>query len=317
MPGIPPSGLRLRDAHDPRGDDIATLVRVKCRPAVKRPNLIIDVGMHRGEDTEFYLAKGFDVVAIEANPALVAEAHNRFGVEIRQRRLRIISGAVAATVGPQSLAVAERNSIWTSLDTGMIRRREADGEVYRTVQVPGLRFAEVIAEVGIPHYLKIDIEGYDMLCVEALHQFAERPDFVSIESNVAINNAPWEKVFDELAQLWSLGYRGFKYIDQAANPTRRCPVPAREGTYVDATFNNDCSGLFGDETPGSWLGVDWAMLRARQLSWHHRLARLGGSESSPSVMYQKARRHLRIGKGPTDWYAWYDLHARLKPAERG
>jgi hypothetical protein len=59
------------------------------------------------------------------------------------------------------------------------------------------------------------------------------------------------------------------------------------------------------------------MLRARQLSWHHRLASLGGSESSPSVMYQKARWHLRIGKGPTDWYVWYDLHARFKPAARG
>ena len=31
-------------------------------------SLIYDVGAHKGEDTEFYLRKGFRVIAIEANP---------------------------------------------------------------------------------------------------------------------------------------------------------------------------------------------------------------------------------------------------------
>ena len=39
--------------------------------SVTRNDLIIDVGMHDGTDTAFYLAKGFNVVAIEANPGLV------------------------------------------------------------------------------------------------------------------------------------------------------------------------------------------------------------------------------------------------------
>ena len=34
-------------------------------------DLIYDVGMHNGADTAFYLAKGFRVVAVEANPELV------------------------------------------------------------------------------------------------------------------------------------------------------------------------------------------------------------------------------------------------------
>ncbi len=32
------------------------------------PDLIFDVGMNNGDDTDFDLAKGFRVVAIEANP---------------------------------------------------------------------------------------------------------------------------------------------------------------------------------------------------------------------------------------------------------
>ena len=33
----------------------------------KHADLIYDVGMHRGEDTAFYLRKGFRVVAVEAD----------------------------------------------------------------------------------------------------------------------------------------------------------------------------------------------------------------------------------------------------------
>ena len=36
------------------------------------PRLIYDVGMHNGDDTAYYLRRGFRVVAIEPNPALVA-----------------------------------------------------------------------------------------------------------------------------------------------------------------------------------------------------------------------------------------------------
>jgi len=44
-------------------------------------DLIYDVGVHQGEDTDFYLKKGFRVVGIEANAALcksVGERSARF-----------------------------------------------------------------------------------------------------------------------------------------------------------------------------------------------------------------------------------------------
>ena len=33
-------------------------------------NLIFDIGFHKGEDTKYYLEKGYKVVAVEANPIL-------------------------------------------------------------------------------------------------------------------------------------------------------------------------------------------------------------------------------------------------------
>ena len=36
------------------------------------PKLVYDVGVHRGDDTAYYLHKGFRVVGVEANPAMAA-----------------------------------------------------------------------------------------------------------------------------------------------------------------------------------------------------------------------------------------------------
>jgi hypothetical protein len=93
-------------------------------------------------------------------------------------------------------------------------QRELAGTRYRMVAVPAVRFEDILAEVGMPHYLKVDIEGFDMLCVRVLRAFDDRPDFLSIESAVSSLDAPFEKVFDELAELWPLGYRPFAYVNQ-------------------------------------------------------------------------------------------------------
>ena len=46
------------------------LVRWDPNPVMTSNNLIFDVGLHTGQDTAFYLKKGFRVIAIEANPLL-------------------------------------------------------------------------------------------------------------------------------------------------------------------------------------------------------------------------------------------------------
>ena len=43
----------------------------------KYDDLIYDVGLHKGEDAEFYLRKGFRVVAFEADPDLIAFCRER------------------------------------------------------------------------------------------------------------------------------------------------------------------------------------------------------------------------------------------------
>ncbi len=60
-------------------------------------DLIYDVGFHHGEDTEFYLAKGFKVVAIEAHPGLYRAGLEKFADHIESGRLVLLNLAVAET----------------------------------------------------------------------------------------------------------------------------------------------------------------------------------------------------------------------------
>jgi FkbM family methyltransferase len=277
-------------------------------PDGRRGDLIIDVGLHTGEDTAFYLAKGFNVAAVEANPDLVSAAEARFAPEIERGRLRLFGVAIAERRATMPLAVADEATVWSSLSPEFVARNEqTSGTRYRYVDVPTVPFADILDEVGIPYYLKIDIEGFDMLCVKALHRFDAKPKFVSIESSATATQASSAAVFDELAELWTLGYRDFKYVNQRRHPERRSPRPPGEGDYVDATFTMESSGPFGEETPGAWMPLARALGWAQLLRLHHGVAGLGGrwSCSAPALAYTRLRKRLGIYAG------WYDLHARL------
>ena len=61
---------------------------------------------------------------------------------------------------------------------------------------------------GIPYYLKIDIEGMDSVCLEALLDFSEKPDYISIESE----KISFKKLKEEYLLFKALGYYKFKAI---------------------------------------------------------------------------------------------------------
>jgi len=275
---------------------------------MKRDNLIIDVGMHDGRDTAFYLAKGFDVVAIEAHPGLADAAVRRFDRELACGQLRILPIAIAETEGTLPFGIADDMSIWSSLSREFVERNETrSGTEYRYVEVPTRQFESVLDEFGVPHYLKIDIEGNDMLCIRALRGFAERPSFVSVESAVSSHGAPFEDVFDELAELWGLGYRRFAYVNQRDHPRKREPTPAREGRHAGTELTRNHSGLFGEELPTRWRSISMTLAQAQLLRLRHNTVGYGGRWSESAIGWRYAHVRRRLG----GHHSWYDLHARL------
>ena len=62
-------------------------------------DLIFDVGCNNGDDTDSLSAKGFQVVAIDADRDLCDQVSRRFAAEITAGRCEVICGAVGERTG--------------------------------------------------------------------------------------------------------------------------------------------------------------------------------------------------------------------------
>ena len=215
-------------------------------------DLIFDVGAHKGEDTSFYLAKGFRVVAIEANPSLCATLRERFKDAVSSGRLIILNLAISQVEGQVEFYINQDNSVWGTTNHDWVERnRQLGAGNVKKIIVEAAPLSVVVTKFGTPRYCKIDIEGNDVLALSSLSRAGEMPDFVSIESE----KLDWSRLLNELKLLRSLGYRRFKIIDQSVVDLQDCPIPAAEGQFVDYKFEQGSSGLFGEELPGRWLTI--------------------------------------------------------------
>jgi FkbM family methyltransferase len=222
--------------------------------------LIFDIGLHNGDDTRYYLAKGFKVVSLEANTVLSQKVAADLADHIASGQLTIIEKALAPTSeGMVSFFVNPVKDDWSSTT-----RSAAEKGLHEAVEisVPAITLQDIIAQHGTPYFIKCDIEGGDALFVRQLHQTTSRPAFVSIESMA--NN--------DLAYLYACGYDSFQLVNQQFISWTKAPSPPREGLYVDAHFSAHMSGLFGrDLDPNEWISFDeaaerftmWTRLRER------------------------------------------------------
>ena len=169
-------------------------------------DLIFDVGMHQGKDTDFYLRKGFRVIAIEASPSHVRVAQEHFRKQIADGKLTIVPAAVAPTAGRIQFYLNLDKDDWGTISPDFAARNEHLGTRSQMVEVDAVTMQSILERHGVPYYLKIDIEGADTLCLEALHQFPQRPRFVSIE----IDLASFSDGFDSLVHLWNAWLPGFQ-----------------------------------------------------------------------------------------------------------
>jgi hypothetical protein len=169
------------------------------------------------------------------------------------------------------------------------------------VTVNGIQFSDVLAEHGIPYYLKIDIEGSDLLCLRALESFPLRPKYVSIESATV----RWPDALEEFSVLRGLGYSKFKLVQQRDVPKQRCPDPPAEGRYVDHRFEKGASGLFGNELPDEWMSEREALKAYRSKFLRYRLV---GDES---ILWRSKYRQYLYNRYLSRLFrvGWYDTHA--------
>jgi FkbM family methyltransferase len=283
----------------------------------KYNDLIYDVGMHKGEDSEFYLSKGFRVVAFEANPELVSLCTVRLRRFIDQGRLEIVGGAIVdmntIEAGQKKVGFYknEQDSAWGTVCDDWTERNSRLGTTSSIIEVDVINFVEVVQENGVPHFLKIDIEGVDLVCLKALRNFQERPDYVSIESD----KTSYANIKHEIDTLISLGYDSFQAIEQSAiHLSQSPPNPPREGQYVAQRFAFGCSGLFGSELNDEWKSRRQILRQYRAILLGYYL--LGDDGILNRWKFRGSGRLRSLARRfcsfltKTAVPGWYDTHAR-------
>ncbi|MCE7030814.1 FkbM family methyltransferase [Jiella avicenniae] len=205
---------------------------------MKTPALVMDLGMNNGDDSAYYLAKGFAVVALEANGELVAACRRRFVGEIASGRLTIVEAAIFSSEGEVTFLVNEANDHWSSIEPGWAGREDT---ATRPVTVPAVTLDTLFRRHGVPHYLKIDVEGVDGIVLDQLAEAPVKPAYVSVED--------CRFGFDYVETLSRAGYRRFKLFDQSTVPELIDPA-------ITYRFPAGSSGPFGEDVPGEWLDVE-------------------------------------------------------------
>ena len=288
----------------------------------KAHDLIYDIGMHKGEDTEFYLRKGFRVVAFEADPDLASHCRTRLRDFIDQGRLVIVEGAIvdreAADAGLKKTRFYKSDtvSVWGTVRSDWAERNMKFGTSSKSIEVDTVDFGEVIQKYGVPHYMKIDIEGLDLVCVKAMEQFSVPPDFISLESS----KTRFADIQREIEVLEKLGYNAFQAVEQSAVPASQPPWPATEGEYVSQKFQEGSSGLFGSELGGEWKSKGAVLRQYRFIRLGYYL--LGDSGVLNRWRFRGAERLRLVVSRLLRFFTkasipgWYDTHARHRTANQ-
>jgi FkbM family methyltransferase len=288
----------------------------------KHEDLIYDVGMHQGEDTEFYLHKGFRVIAFEADPHWVRTCRHRLKEFIAQGQLTIIEGAIldlnATDAGQKKVQFYKNDTAtaWGTIRVDWAERNARLGRSSSMIEVDVVDFAGVIQAYGVPHFMKIDIEGCDMVCINALRSFSKRPDYVSVESD----KTSFANIKREIDALTDLDYDSFQAVEQSAIPSSQSPpYPPTEGEYLAQRFAEGSSGLFGRELGGRWKSKNAILCQYRAVWLGYYL--LGDDGIMKQWKFRGALRLRRLASTLVSLLTnaavpgWYDTHARHSSAD--
>jgi len=270
-------------------------------------NLIFDLGLHKGEDTEYYLKRGFKVVAVEADEELVKKNERYFSNYIKNENLVIIHGAINDS-NSESVTFYKntKKSVWGTVVKSWAERNATLGADSIEVSVKVVNLEQLFEKYGIPYYLKIDIEGMDLIALKTLFKCITRPKYISIESE----KVDFEKLIEEFDVFESLGYDLFTLVQQSDVAKQRVPVNSTEGKAIKFSFKTGSSGLFGNDLNVKWLTKNEAINRYKFI---FKLYKIFGDRSIFTKIYSlKIMKSIlqRIIRKPLP--GWYDTHAKLK-----
>ena len=164
------------------------------RQFIPRGSLVFDIGANQGWYTDSFLELGARVVAVEPIPEFAKGIERRHG-----SRVAVETTALGETESRLDLRVG-RLHVHSSLAPRWIEIvKEAGGERWgeTTITVDVTTLDHLIARHGIPHFAKIDVEGYEPEVLAGLSQALPSLSFEAQSRAPALAN----ECIERLAEL--------------------------------------------------------------------------------------------------------------------
>ncbi len=163
----------------------------------------------------------------------------------------IIHGALVAGENEKFVKFYKnkKKSDWGTTNASFADRNKKYGAESVEIKVPVLDFNALLKNYSCPYYMKVDIEGSDMVCLQKLMSTRCRPKYISIESE----KVDFDRLIQEFNTLESLGYSKFFIQQQASIGSSKIPQNSMEGRYIDQKFYKGMTGPFGSDLGSDWL----------------------------------------------------------------
>jgi len=282
----------------------------KKRTAVRHMDLVYDVGLHKGQDTAYYLKNGFRVIAFEADPDLIRMNEARFFKPLKEKQLIIVQGAIVSDLSVREVVFYKnlKKSDWSTINPHRMKINERLGTTHREIEVPVVDFASCIEEYGMPYYMKIDIESADRICLDIVNEFDIKPCNLSVEAE----KVDFEKLVEDLNLLSGMGYTEFAPVQQAAFYKFRSSVQSKEGNKIHFRFSHGSSGPFGRDIR-NWMSRE-DVQREYEIIFK-RYQKYGDDTIWGRNQIAKAALYAFFILCAKPVPGWYDTHARLSECE--
>ncbi|MEO1747682.1 MAG: FkbM family methyltransferase, partial [Pseudomonadota bacterium] len=156
---------------------------------IKAGDLVFDIGAHVGDRTGSFSRLGARVVALEPQPQVFRALQLIHG---RDDRVHLIRSAVGASDGVIQMHLNSANPTISTASSDLINAaqtaQEWDGQVWDSlITVPVTTLDKLIEVNGMPDFVKIDVEGFELAVLEGLSAALDALsfEFTTIQRDVA------------------------------------------------------------------------------------------------------------------------------------
>jgi FkbM family methyltransferase len=145
---------------------------------IKPNDLVFDIGANIGVYAEVFQSIGARVVAVEPDPACSKE----IAWTTSRDRVTIVQAAVGDQEGFCKLFVNEL-SILNTVSKNWVEKEKANkpyeiGMWKNEIEVPMVTIDKLVAKYGIPRFIKLDVEGFEL---SVLSGMSSQPEYLSFE----------------------------------------------------------------------------------------------------------------------------------------